>query len=61
MHPSEARSLSVYHWREKDDDFNIASLATSYAFALFDFVVVVLIVPVIVFYLLIDWNRIKAS
>ena len=22
MHPSEARSLSVYPWREKDDDFN---------------------------------------
>tara|TARA_B100000902_G_scaffold87615_1_gene91656 strand:- start:68 stop:1120 length:1053 start_codon:yes stop_codon:yes gene_type:complete len=45
----------------KNNGLNLASVFTSYAFALFDFIVITLIVPIISFYLLIDWNRIKAK
>ena len=37
---------------------NIVSEFASYAFVIFDLVVIILVVPVITFYLLVDWNRI---
>ena len=45
----------------KEDGLEFASIFASYAFALFDFVILVLVVPIIAFYLLIDWNKIKVK
>mgnify|MGYP001400900714 CR=1 FL=1 len=41
----------------KNQGIQIASEVASYAFALFDFIILILIVPLITFYLLIDWNK----
>ena len=39
----------------------VASQLASYAFALIDFIILFLIVPIITFYLLMDWNKITST